>query len=114
MHTLYSPLDDGETLYSADQIKPVYIKEEVAGVPYYIDHQLIHNLKAVGEGKCISLMLCSPAKKRRALHHDFGSGESWWRYGSKERTEESLKNTKSVDRNDVENLIQLLTECRII
>lgn len=104
MHTLCSPLDDGETL-CAEQIKLLYVKEEVAWVPDYINHKLIHNLRAVGEGKCISLMLRSPARKRRALHHDFGTGDSWWRYGSKERTEESRKCTKPINRDDVENPI---------
>lgn len=113
-HTLYSPMDDGSTLHDADQIKPVYIKDEVKNVPYFIDHSVIHNLRAVGEDKCISLMLRSPAQKQRAIHYDFGTKETWWRYGSKERTPESLKNTREVARSDIDNLLTLLESYRVV
>ncbi|GGX57608.1 hypothetical protein [Saccharospirillum salsuginis] len=113
-HTLYSPMDDGSTLHDAELIKPIYIKDEVRNVPYYIDHTVIHNLRAVGEDKCVSLMLRSPAQKQRAIHYDFGSNETWWRYGSKERTPESLKNTREVTRADIDNLLTLLETYKVL
>ena len=92
----------------------MYIKDEVKNVPYFIDHSAIHNLRTIGEDKCISLMLRSPAQKQRAIHYDFGAKETWWRYGSKERTVESLKNTTEVTRSDIDNLLTLLETHKII
>lgn len=113
-HTLYSQMDNGDVLFDARDITPVYIKNEITGVPYYIDHKVIHNLRVVGEEKCISLMLRSPPQKRRAIHYDFGTGSTWWRYGSTERTVESLRNTTEIIGDDVKNLASLLKEYRVI
>lgn len=113
LHTMYAPIDCGEVLYEADEIFPILIRNETTDNPYYIHHSLIHNLKAT-EGECISLMLRSPAQKKRAIHYDIDRKKVWWRYGSYERTEESKLNTKEVTKQDVMALEKKLVELDLI
>jgi len=112
-HTVYGPLDDGTRLLVAEQIFPLKFGIETAGAGYFISHQLIHNVRVRGD-ECISLMLRSPYRKKRAIQYDIAKGRTYWRYGSDSRTEDSLLNCEPIGRSDVEQLIGKLEDRDLI
>src|SRR5690606_36007652 len=104
-HTLYGPLDDGTSLQEDRVLSPIYVRKERAGQGYFMSHETLHSIALGDQKECLSLFLRSPYRKRRALHFDPSSGRRWWRYGSKERTEESLFGCSTLHRHDVDELI---------
>lgn len=113
-HTLYGPLDDGSDLGGNEPLSPIYVRRESAGQPYFMSHLTVHSIGLGEHDECLSLFLRSPYRKRRSLHCDRESGKRWWRYGSNERTEESLIGCSPVTRGDIDELVEHLTRREVI
>ncbi|AEV87113.1 hypothetical protein ACWT_6096 [Actinoplanes sp. SE50] len=85
-HTLYAtdqPLDDTADV---DRFWPHFIREEPAGRCITLHHDQLHT--TITEPETISLMIQSPAQKRRAFMIRRSDGHVWWREGAADETAE--------------------------
>ncbi|WP_208614757.1 hypothetical protein [Streptomyces regalis] len=94
-HTLYAtdqPLDE-----TADVTRfwPYFVREEPAGRVITLDHEQLHT--TITEPETISLMIQSPARKRRAFMIRKDSGDVWYRYGAADESAERRAEVRMSD-----------------
>ncbi|MGW7406415.1 hypothetical protein ACWGI9_22240 [Streptomyces sp. NPDC054833] len=85
-HTLYAtdqPLDETADV---SRFWPYFVREEPVGRVITLDHEQLHT--TITEPETISLMIQSPAQKRRAFMIRRDNGDVWYRYGTADESEE--------------------------
>ncbi|MFS0696657.1 hypothetical protein [Streptomyces nitrosporeus] len=96
-HTLYAtdqPLDETADV---SRFWAHFVREEPAGRCITLDHEQLHT--TVTEPETISLMIQSPARKKRAFMIRRDDGQVWYRYGAAdESAERRLEVAMSDDR----------------
>jgi hypothetical protein len=94
-HTLYAtdqPLDETADV---SRFWPYFIREENEGRCITLDHEQLHT--TITEPETISLMIQSPARKRRAFMIRRDDGHVWYRYGA---ADESAQRRAEVRMSD--------------
>ncbi|MFF9393450.1 hypothetical protein [Streptomyces griseoluteus] len=85
-HTLYAtdqPLDETADV---SRFWPYFVREEPTGRVITLDHEQLHT--TITEPETISLMIQSPAQKRRAFMIRRDNGDVWYRYGNADESAE--------------------------
>lgn len=113
-HIFFSPLDDGETLVSAVELKPVLRRWEGEGSHYAIHHSVIHSTRTAGE-PCVTLMVRGPSLRRQAVNIDLLQQKSWWHRGAADMTEDDAARVHRLDSDkDMADMISYLKERSVI
>ncbi|MEU9126694.1 hypothetical protein AB0D08_01030 [Kitasatospora sp. NPDC048540] len=94
-HTLYAtdqPLDETADV---SRFWPHFVREEPTGSCFTIHHEQLHT--TITEPETISLMIQSPAAKRRAFIIRKADGQVWWREGAADETAERRAEVRMSD-----------------
>ena len=98
-HTLYAPLDDGETLIRPEDLKPAVRRWEGEGTHYAIHHSVIHHTQTGGE-PCVTLMVRGPSLRERAINLDLKEARSWWHRGAADLSEQETAAVQRLDSDE--------------
>ncbi|MEU7058742.1 hypothetical protein [Streptomyces sp. NPDC046197] len=94
-HTLYAtdqPLDETADI---TRFWPYFVREEPAGHSITLHHEQLHT--TITEPETISLMIQSPAQKRRAFIIRKDGGHVWWREGAADESAERRAEVRMTD-----------------
>lgn len=113
-HVFFSPLDDGQTLVQAAELKPVLRRWEGEGAHYAIHHSVIHSTRTSSE-PCVTLMVRGRSLRRQAVNIDLLQQKSWWHRGAADMTADDAALVHRLDSDeDMADMISCLEERDVI